>query len=147
MKKIIAILCMFLALFAGMSRGSHLLAQCSGDILDYQNYNHGYCPTCDGPLGSCNCGTPTPPPPPVNPPPAYPSYYYNPVPPAPVPACATGTCGGAPIEEVDDAPCAPCAGASGVNCGISICALGILLIALAAGAAIIVSSGNGSNGH
>lgn len=56
MKQVIAILSLIV-----MATGTTLSAA-SNTFLDYQNYNHGYCPTCN--CEPCTCGSPQPPPPP-----------------------------------------------------------------------------------
>lgn len=42
-------------------------------------------------------------------------------------------------------PCDPCAPVCGTDCGVSICAIGLGVVAVAAAAAIIIASGNGSS--
>lgn len=92
----------------------------SDTFLDYQNYNHGYCPTCN--CLPCKCEVP-----PLDPPPAA----------APVPApCAVP-------QSPPPAPCDPCAPVCGAECGISLCALGVAAVAVAAAIVIIVTAGSG----
>lgn len=97
----------------------------SNTFIDYQNYNHGYCPDCN--CYPCKCGGG-----------AQDSPPY-PVQDAPPPACAP--CGNAPCKKPD--PCAP-APVCGTNCGISLCYVGLAIAGVAAAAAIIVTSNNGS---
>ncbi|NGX55752.1 MAG: hypothetical protein KR126chlam2_01394 [Chlamydiae bacterium] len=65
------------------------------------------------------------------------------------PECSCTPCECQSADQSSPCPpaCDPCASACGADCGISMCALGIGLAALAAAAAIIVSSGNGSTSH
>ena len=113
-------------------------------FMDYQNYNHGYCPDCN--CYPCKC-----------------KPYSN------VPSCAT--CDDDDEDDCDDEcedcddddecdeecdededecddceapdPCNP-ASVCGTNCGISICWIGLGIAGIATAAAIIVGSNNGS---
>ncbi len=84
------------------------LSAADNPFLDYQNYNHGYCPECD--CAPCACGDP-----------------------APAPCAASG------------GACDPCAPVCGTECGVSICAIGVVVAAIAGAAAIIIVSGSGSS--
>ncbi|MCH9635311.1 MAG: hypothetical protein S4CHLAM81_05250 [Chlamydiales bacterium] len=106
-------------------------------FLDSQNYNHGYCPDCN--TSPCDC----------------PAVPYKSCP------QKEGTCPDAPVYNPDVKacypddensacteqcpPCDPCAPIARKHSGISICAVGLVLVALAAGAAVIVTSNNGSS--
>lgn len=109
MRKIIALLSAIL-IVCGTS-----LTAADSTFLDYQNYNHGYCPECS--CYPCRCDVPCP--------------EEAPCDPCPVP----NPCN----------PCDPCAPVCGTECGVSICAIGIGLAAVAAAAAIIIASGNGGS--
>ncbi len=108
-------------------------------FFDYQNYNHGYCPDCNycpcrcgG--GSCpnnSCETPAP-------------YPQDPPPCPPGAPCGTPTPCAAPCAPAPCDPCDPCAPVCGTECGISVCAIVVGIAALAAAAAIIICSSNGS---
>lgn len=123
------------------------VAQGNNVFIDYQNYRHGYCPSCD--CYPCRCNQC----PPANPsssapcevpPPACPSPCQAPACPPPQPPCE------APCEEEACAPAcatAPCAPVCGTECGISACAIGIGIAALVTAAVLIVSSGNGHTSH
>ncbi|MBS0623392.1 MAG: hypothetical protein JSS62_02095 [Verrucomicrobia bacterium] len=128
MRKVIAVLCIF-SIFIGQN-----LCAASDTFIDYQNYNHGYCPECN--YYPCQCDTgycpnvnscsscpngapPCPPEPPACPPPA-------------------STCGSCNSYD-------PFAPVGGGMCGVSICAIAVAIAAVAAAAAIIVGSSNGSN--
>lgn len=121
MKKVIALLST-----VAMALGATLHAA-DTPFLNYQNYNHGYCPECN--CAPCGCAQP-PAPVPAPPPGA--------VPPPPPAACA-------PCQQQPCSPCDPCAPVCGAECGVSICAIGVGIAALAAAAAIIVASGSGSS--
>ncbi len=135
------------------------LRAASDTFVDYQNYNHGYCPEC----GSfpCRCGeraagnnlapeeAPVPPPPPAGPgfsyggPPApAPNGRVPPPPPGvaaktpPPPAPPTPAC-------KKPEPCAPAA-VCATNCGVRLIWVGLGIVVLATGAAIIISSNNGA---
>ncbi len=135
-----------------------------GDVfVDYQNYNHGYCPYCDSSPCRCanrNSGPIAPPTPPTPPPPPPAQTCPGPGCPAPVPPPQDPPPQDPPPQDPppQDPPpasacaptsaCAPCtAPVCGTECGISICALGIGIAALVTAAVIIVSSGNGSSSH
>ena len=111
-------------LLAGcLGLGSSLFAA-NNPYVDYQNYNQGYCSTCN--CYPCMCA------------PQQPCVPQG----APCAAPPCGPCG-APA-------CGPCdAGAPvcGAECGISICAIGVAVAAVAAAAAIIIASGNGHSAH
>lgn len=107
-------------------------------FFDYQNYNHGYCPSCNYCPCQCDGGTCsdscTPPPYPKEPatcPPGAPCTSATPATP-----CAPEPC---------QSPCDPCAPVCGTGCGISVCAIVVAIAALAAAAAIIIGSSNGSS--
>lgn len=199
MNKALIVICMFLASLPGVFRITPLLAE----QFDYQNYNHGYYPTCERchrnpcqcqnrpgmgainapprPPGSCpegycgsagdgtpcdgaspcyypaqpSCGIPAYTSPintaapcgqqceePADPPASNTEKTCDPCQPPGQAPCGQAPCAEAPCEK----PCDP-APVCGTDCGISICALGIGLAALAAAAAIIVSSGNGKSHH
>lgn len=151
MKKCFIIFCIFLSTWNSLhsqisaNEPKEHVVQGQDVFVDYQNYNHGYCPSCQ--CYPCKCATcppaaiPVPPPaPPAAAPCAAPGTCAPPTPPCaiPEPSCA------APPP----APCpTPCAPACGTECGISICALGIGIAALATAAVLIVSSGNGHTNH
>lgn len=115
-KKICTSLLIFLTIFAPSAKAE------DSTFLDYQNYNHGYCPTCN--CQPCRCEAP---------PPEEPETY----------ACAptTPACAPAPCD-----PAAPCAPVCGTECGISLCAIAVGVVALAVAAVIIATSGSGSAG-
>lgn len=112
----------------------------SNTFIDYQNYNHGYCPECN--CYPCRCDGTCPP------------TEDNP---NPCPSCPSGKCsaGELPPPPVGDGekkecnvckqpnPCDP-APVCGTNCGISLCWVGLAIAGVAAAAAIIVTSNNGS---
>lgn len=94
-------------------------------FLDYQNYNHGYCPECSCYPCCCQGGSCD----------AAPTDCAAP--------CAQPTPCAAPCNV--PTPCAPCAPVCGTECGISICAIGIAIAAVAAAGAIIIASSNGGS--
>jgi hypothetical protein len=55
------------------------------------------------------------------------------------PACSAPSCMQAPCPPPFD-PCAPCAPVCGTECGVSVCAIGVAILAIVAAAAIILSS-------
>ncbi len=118
MKKAFTLFSMLLITFGTALKGY------DSTFMDYQNYNHGYCPECS--CYPCKCDVPyynvePGPPPPVPPPP----------PPCPVPDPCS--------------PCDPCAPVCGTQCGISICAIGVAIAGVAAAAAIIIGTGGSSS--
>lgn len=130
MRKIITFLAIFLALFSGKNT-SVLNTPLFAAQFDYQNFNHGYCPTCD----KCGCNPCS-----CCPTPSSETTDQLPQPtPPPASPCNTG------CNTACDNPCA--ASVNGTQCGISICAIGIAVAAIAAAAAIIISSGNGHAHH
>lgn len=130
-KKCISILTIFC-----FSLVAPLSADPSSTYIDYQNFNHGYCPTCN--CYPCACAPqqypPPPPPIPGGLPPTGPIPCGAPAR-GPGPCATCGPC----------APCDPCAPVCGTDCGVSICAIAVAVVAVAAAAAIIVASGNGSS--
>lgn len=119
MKRLLSLLT--LVIFASSST----LSAASNTFLDYQNYNHGYCPDCN--CAPCNCGQP-----PACEDPGAPQCE------APCNPCAAG----APCAP----PCDPCAPVCGAECGISWCAIAVGVAALVAAAVIILTAGHG-DGH
>lgn len=145
MKKTIY-LSIFLALLAGLRLPAEAVAAmedqeevAQSEIIDYQNYNRGYQPGCDG----CDCPTPQYPLPGAPPPCSGTSCAPPPPPPPPpcVPAKPPPSPPGAPCDEE------PCAAECGAQCGLSMCALGLGLAALAAVGAIIISANGGTAQH
>lgn len=114
MKGLISFLCIFLAAVAPL-RGA------SDTFIDYQNYNHGYCPDCN--CYPCRCAENLDEALPIPPPDA--------APPIPPPPCAAkpDACNPAPV--------------CGTNCGISLWWVGLIIAGVAAAGAVIVSSNNG----
>lgn len=123
-------------------------------FLDYQNYNHGYCPDCN----SCPCNCPAQPyqscPLPQDNCPNAQPYNQNiqPCYPNSTPSCPScpnhqsQACPQSPCQvSCPLPPCDPGAPIAGTNTGVSICAIGISLLAVGAAAALIVTSNNGSN--
>ncbi len=107
-------------------------------FFDYQNYNHGYCPTCN--YYPCRCeagGAPS----------SCPTCPNQHVPPAPYPqdpsSCPNGSCAPESCATCNQS-CDPEAPTCSKPCGVSICAIAVAIIAIAAAAAIIVGSSNGS---
>jgi hypothetical protein len=99
------------------------LEAASSTFMDYQNYNHGYCPSCN--CYPCRCAELDPaesPCAPCNPPPVAP-------PNAPKPCVKPDPCNPAPVQAC--------------NCGISLWWVGLGIAGLAAAGAIIVSNNNG----
>lgn len=130
MKKVIALLCILSTGFTTMLSGA------SDTFMDYQNYNHGYCPDCN--YYPCRCDTGYCPD--ANPCPTCPHAEGEYQPPYPQqPDACPATC-----NTCDDV-CDPCAPVCRNSCGISICAIAIAIAAVAAAAAIIVGSSNGSS--
>lgn len=111
------------------------LSAVSNTFIDYQNYNHGYCPECQ--CYPCKCEVHNPDG--SNPCPC-PAHGSNPHPCPENHGKQVNTC-------VPPDPCCP-APVCGGACGLSICVIGLGIAVLAAAGAIIVSSNNGSaNGH
>ena|GEM_PF-2207948 len=117
-------------------------------FLDYQNYNHGYCPQCNGYPCSCPSKPYQSCPQDVEDCPDAPVYNDN------IQPCYKGQdCGLCedPVEETElcadecPPPCDPCAPVCGTTSGFSIAAVGLALIAIGAGAVVIVTSNNGSS--
>ncbi|MCC5832475.1 MAG: hypothetical protein JJU12_05460 [Chlamydiales bacterium] len=111
MNKVVAIISMIMMACATTLSGA------DSPYMNYQNYNHGYCPGCN--CAPCGCPQPAAPPP---------SAASNP--PSPPPPCN---------------PCDPCAPVCGAECGISLCAIGVGIAALAIAAGIIAASGSSSS--
>lgn len=124
----------------------------SDTFMDYQNYDHGYCPDCNCYPCRCNAaaaaeeagaaGLPPPPCaacgaaiPPGAPLPPFPN------PEAAAAAAATAASNAPPPCKKPD-PCDP-APVCATNCGISLCWIGLGIAVVATAAAIIVSSNNG----
>lgn len=133
MKKLLFIACMVLTGLNPLH--SHSLfaeeeVSASDVFVDYQNYNHDYCPTCDCNPCRCNYG-------PVSTP-----CQPNVCEPSVCDPCDANVCEPSVCE-----PCNPCAPVCGSECGISVCAIGVAIAALATAAVLIVSSGNGSASH
>lgn len=113
-------------------------------FIDYQNFNHGYCPTCN--CYPCTCAVPPdralqpqiPPPPPGEVPPIVPPPPPPPGPDGPPP------CGAAPCASAC-APCDPCAPIVGLKCGVSFCAVGVAIVAVVAAAAIVIATSGGTS--
>ncbi|NGX60729.1 MAG: hypothetical protein K940chlam9_00197 [Chlamydiae bacterium] len=113
MKKTLSLLCILLTAFALPLRAS------SNTFQDYQNYNHGYCPSCN--CSPCGCGADG----------ACPEEPY------PTPCEEEEPCG----------PCDPCGPVCGAECGISLCAIGVGAAAIVIAGVIILTSGDGEAGH
>ena len=96
---------------------SSLLSAASNTFMDYQNYNHGYCPDCNCYPCKCNAGGA-----------------------CPHGVSGEGSCNLCPKPD----PCCPPATSCGTQCGVSVCAIGATIAIVAGVAAIIVSSGNGT---
>lgn len=112
MRKIIALLTVFLMVFVNCSS-----ATANSHNLNFQSYA-GSCPRCG--VNPCNCGS---------------SGGCGPAPCCSAPSC----CQPMPCDPPCD-PCAPCAPACGLNCGVSICAIGVAILAIVGAAALILSS-------
>ncbi|MFZ0566052.1 MAG: hypothetical protein WAM28_07700 [Chlamydiales bacterium] len=113
------------------------VAAADSTFIDYQNYNHGYCPECS--CYPCRCDVP---------------YYAEPVPVSPAYAPPPPPLGSpppdpCPVPDPCDSACDPCAPTCGTECGLTICTVGVVIVALAATAAIVISSGEGDpdNAH
>lgn len=101
------------------------ISAANSTFIDYQNYNHGYCPSCN--YEPCVCD-----------PPPYQDAGYPPcTPPYPAP------CPPEPPCEPPCDPCDPCAPVCGTDCGVSVCAIAVAVAAVIAAAAIVLSSGSG----
>lgn len=134
MKTLLSFTCIFLVAFALPLRAA------SDTFVDYQNYNHGYCPICNS--YPCRCKVPYNPenaPPPIPGPGPIPPPQ-GPGPDGPGPALGKGP---PPPPPPPPNPCNP-APVCGTNCGISLVWIGIGIVGLVAAAVIIVSSNNGS---
>ncbi|MCC5832476.1 MAG: hypothetical protein JJU12_05465 [Chlamydiales bacterium] len=94
---------------------SSTLTAASNTFMDYQNYNHGYCP-------DCNC---------------FPCKCPGGVPPSQNPGNPQGTC---PKPN----PCCPPATTACTQCGLNIVYIGLGIAVLATAATIIIGSGNGT---
>lgn len=151
MKTLLSFVCIFLI-------GLSLPLRAANDtFIDYQNYNHGYCPICNS--YPCRCKKPYnpengPPPipeagpgpmpaPPPGPGPTPPPPAPGPGPDGPPPPPGPGPGPKKPPPPPPPSPCNP-APVCGTNCGISLVWIGIGIVGLAAAAVIIVSSNNGS---
>lgn len=153
MKTLITCLCILLV-------GSFAPLTASSTFVDYQNYNHGYCPKCNCFPCRCNAaqaevmgaevgveGPPPPPPPPC-------ATCAEPPPPEPPCDAPDAPCD-APCDAPDapcDAPCdkpEPCdpAPVCATNCGINLCWIGLGIAVIATAGAIIVSTNNGSSAN
>ncbi len=123
MKGLISLICIFLAAAAPLKAASDT-------FIDYQNYNHGYCPDCN--CYPCRCAenvdAPVPPPPPPPPPGAA----------AAVPPPPASPCGPKPDACTPATICA-------TNCGISLWIVGLVIAGVATAGALIVSSNNGAH--
>jgi hypothetical protein len=142
MQKLMTLICILLtAAFSPLKAGD--------TFIDYQNYDHGYCPECN--CYPCQCNAMAEelgeeegalPPPPCGPcgaaVPASAAFGTLP-PPPPAAAAACEEC-----EKPD--PCDP-APVCATNCGISLCWIGLGIAVIATGAALIVSSNNGGHSH
>jgi hypothetical protein len=129
MKTFISFICIFLLALALP------LEAVSNTFIDYQNYNHGYCPECN--CYPCRC--PTPPPNTAEKQPCATCPNGE----EPTPDAVPGnppTCNPCPKPD----PCDP-APVCGTNCGISLWWVGLIIGGLAAAGAIIISSNNGSD--
>lgn len=133
-KKLLSLLT--LLIFAGSST----LSAANNTFLDYQNYNHGYCPDCN--CAPCSCTEQ----------PAACEQPCNPcAPAAPSPSPCVAAPSAAPCNPCAPAapcaaPCDPCAPVCGAECGISWCAIAVGVAALVAAAVIIFTAGHG-DGH
>lgn len=120
MKVIIAVLCIFSFLTTSVFGAA-------GDtFIDYQNYNHGYCPECNNYPCQCDSGCC----PNADPCTTCPNTATS-APPYPL---EPQTC---PAPN----PCTPCE--EGDVCGISVYWIAIIIVAIATAAAIIVGANNG----
>lgn len=121
---------------------SSLLVGSSNTFLDYQNYDHGYCPDCN--CAKCKCGGGDKSPSCSEGEDGEPSSCQgcggNP---GSCKKCSQGAKEGSPSCKTPD-PCDPPATSDSAQCGISIWCLGIGVAAIAAAAVVIVSSNNGS---
>lgn len=93
-------------------------------FIDYQNYNHGYCPSCSYCPCKCDAQSGCEGQAPCN---------------APAAACA------APCEQKECSPCDPQPRDCGYKCGVPVCAIVVAIGALAAAAAILLSTNAGSS--
>ncbi len=118
--KLLSLACIFFTVIATSLNGA------SNTFIDYQNYNHGYCSTCN--CAPCKCGQQNDPPPEEQPPcqacgaEQDPNACTPPNPCDPAPVCAT-------------------------ECGLSLWWVGIGLAVAAAAASIIVTNNNGRTPH
>lgn len=110
-------------------------------FIDYQNFNHGYCPTCY--CYPCTCAVPPDralqpqiPPPPGE---ELPPIMSSPPPPGGAPPCGTTPC------ATTCAPCDPCAPIVGLKCGVSFCAVGVAIVAIVGAAAIVIATSHGAS--
>ncbi len=120
-----------------IAAGSQLSAA-SNTFLDYQNYNHGYCPDCNCCPCKCaggGCYAPQPPPPPPSP--------NQPPPPPPPP--------GDPQDPINPQgackkpePCCPPATSTCTECGLNIVYVGLGIAAVVTAATILIGMDNGS---
>ena len=139
MKKVVAVLSAFLVVFGTLS-GS------SSTFMDYQNYNHGYCPSCNCYPCDCNRNLNSESNYPIGPtdglpsdPPPCPAPPSQPVP----PPCSAPSCQAPRAPPCD--PCDPCAPMCGTECGVSVCAIAVAVAAIVAAAAIILASSSESS--
>lgn len=103
-------------------------------FMDYQNFNHGYCPECT--CYPCKCDGAPPPGPPL--PPAQPAPGVVPLQPGSGMATNAPPVNTCPKPD----PCNP-APVCGAQCGIPIWVLGGVIATVATAAAIIIGSNNG----
>lgn len=148
MKRTIGFFCILLTTLFGLLHSESCFAstcaRAKSNMQSYQNYNHGYVPTCENcSQNPCEC----------NPCASNACTPSNGCSPCNVPSntgcnpggCNNGNCNNAGCNGCD--PCDPCAPVCGTECGISIVAIGIAIAAVIAAAAIIIASGNGSATH
>lgn len=122
------------------------LQAASDTFVDYQNYNHGYCPKCNCYPCQCKYLQGTPGPGPVDGPEAIDDpdaddddedYDDEEGDIPPPPACRAP----APATTPCDDPAPVCA----TNCGVSLCVVGVAIAAIATTAAILISANNGGD--
>lgn len=88
----------------------------SDTFVDYQNFNHGYCPDCN--CYPCRCGE---------------ENFLD----------AEDPCDDEPCDECEKPdPCNP-ACVCGTNCGISLWVVGLVIAGVATAGALIIGSSNG----
>lgn len=130
MKKLVIFVCAFLLTVCPMGKGFSVTED---SITDYQNYNHGYCPSCQ--CNDCRCEKPSP--------------ECNSCPKKQECEDQQEEANNEEEHEDEVAPnlddredvivvCKP-------KSGFSMMTLGIILVAVAVAATLIVSAGNGSS--